>query len=302
MDMLSLLRSCGIKFYRAEDGIQDKHIRKNSSWVQMVCPVCGTDHLWLGYDTEKDYFNCFNHGHATAYELFREWFPDRNPREFLDLLDKAPHEEVEELIKTGSYKPPVPVCPLLDFKRHCAYVKGRGLDPEEMAHRWEWGAIPINGEQQYRDRLFFPVHNRDGVPVSWQTRTILQNQTIRYLTAPKDREAESIKSLLYGEHLVDPYKTVIICEGVFDAVSVGVNAVATFGKKLTQAQRLRIAWYPKRIICFDDEKDTKEQARELAALLEPMGGKTDCVFLDAHDPATAPRHEIDALLRHAGLV
>lgn len=269
----------------------------------MVCPVCGTDHLWLGYNTEKDFFHCYNHGHATKYELFRAWFPHRDIRELFDLLDVVFDEaEVEKEEEKGTFDPPRPVLPLLGFKRHCAYIRGRGLDPERMSSLWGWGAIPADGERPYQDRLYFPVFNKDGLPVSWQTRTILQNEPNRYLTAPKRREAEPIKTLLYGEHLANPFKTLIVCEGVFDAAAIGPNAVATLGKSLTQAQRVRIARYPRVIICFDSEPETQEQAKELAQHLSGLCGQCRNIELDAPDPATAPKSEIDCLLREAELV
>lgn len=304
MDMLTLLKSSGIRVYRRDDGIREKHISSDRAWVQMVCPICGTDHLWLGYNTDKDFFHCYNHGHATKYELFRAWFPKQNVKDLLDQLDVAwDDDEIQKTAEQGTYDPPHPVRSLLDFKRHVAYVRGRGLDPEEMAKAWGWGAIPADGERPYQDRLFFPVFNRDGVPVSWQTRTILKNEPNRYLTAPKKREAEPIKTLLYGEHLVNPLKTVIVCEGVFDAVAIGPNAVATFGKSLTKQQILKIKKYPKCIICFDSEKDTQEQAKELADQISLLReGPCYSVSLDAPDPATAPKHEIESLLRHAELV
>ena len=305
MDMLSLLKSCGIKVYRSGEtgGKRDKHISSDKSWVQMVCPLCGTDHLWLGYNVEKDYFNCFNHGHTNKYDLFRAWFPDRNPREFFDLLDaKFDSDPVPTKTHAGSYLPPQPICRLTEFKRHCAYIRGRGLDPDEMEKRWGWGALPADAEPRYRDRIFIPVHNRDGVPVSWQTRTILQNEPNRYLAAPKQREAETIKHLLYGEHLVNPFKAIIVCEGVFDAVAIGQNAVATFGKSLTPKQKMKVARYPRCIFVMDSEEDTQEQAQELAHYTALFGSIVESVRLDAPDPATAPKKEIDALLRYAELI
>ena len=302
MDMITFLKSNGIPVYQSGEGKRDKHISSDRAWYQMVCPICGTDHLWLGYNAEKDFFNCFNHGHVTKYELFRTWFPHQNLRELFDQIDVVFDGVVEIQRPVGVYEPPKPVMNLLDFKRHCQYVRGRGLDPEEMSRVWGWGAIPINGEYFYRDRLFFPVFNRDGVAVSWQTRTILKNEPNRYLTAPKKREVVPIKTLLYGEHLVNPFKTVIVCEGVFDAVAIGPNAVATLGKSLTREQKMKIAKYPRRIICFDSEDDTQQQARDLAGWLSLYSGVTDTVCLDAPDPATAPRKEIDSLLRYAELV
>lgn len=300
MDMITLLTTNGIRVYRYGEGVREKHLRSSGTWVQMVCPICGTDHLWLGYNVAHDYFNCYNHGHVTKYDLFRAWFPHIRTRELLEQLDTPVSGVYKYEEPTGVYSPPAPVRNLLDFKRHCAYVRSRGLNPEEMAKVWGWGAVPADGEFFYRDRLFFPVCNRDGYPSSWQTRTILQNEVHRYLTAPKDREEDPIKTLLYGEHLVNPFKTVIVCEGVFDAAAIGKNAVATFGKKLTANQVLKLSWYPKRIICFDGEEEAQNDAKELATRLSKFKGITHRVELDfGSDPASVPKHEIELLHRFA---
>lgn len=89
---------------------------------------------------------------------------------------------------------------------------------------------------------------------------------------------------------------------MFDAVAIGPNAVATLGKSLTRDQIVKISKYPRRIICFDSEDEAQEQAKELAGYLSLYSGVTDTVCLDAPDPATAPRKEINSLLRYAELV
>lgn len=78
--------------------------------------------------------------------------------------------------------------------------------------------------------------------------------------------------------------------------------VATLGKKVTEKQVGLISRYQRRIICFDAEPDTQEQARELAENLDIYPGITQNVCLDAPDPGSASKKEIESLLRYAELI
>ena len=300
MDMLYFLQSRGIGAVVAGDGRRDKHV--SVGWAQMRCPLCGGDKLWLGYHLRDDYFNCYNHGFASKWSLFRAWFPKENAEELLRLIDDAPLLPQKEAVKSGEYRPPMPQKPLGTLRFHRNYVRSRGLNPDELSEKWRVTALDWNAEWAYRNRLFFPVCDRAGKPVSWLTRTIAPDETYRYLTAPKDREAVPIKSLLYGEQFVSPFETVIVCEGVFDALRIGRNAVATLGKKITPAQFDKIARFQRRILCFDAENDTQEQAKALANRLQAFPGLTDNVCLDAPDPAEASQKEIETLLKFAELL
>ena len=300
MDILEFLKEQGIRSFKAGDGRRDKHISPRGDWAQMVCPICGTDHLWLGYNIENDYFHCFNHGSCSKWELFKAWFHGQDVKALLAGLEKPISVDSWAPVVSGRYLPPKPLMPLRLYKRHVAYLRGRGLDPEEMSRKWGMMAIPVDGEPTYCDRIFIPVCDVGGRPVSWQARTI-RNNSMRYLAAPKERESVPIKELLYGEHLVNRYDTVIVTEGVFDAVKIGKNAVATFGKKLTPTQIGRIAQFPRRVICFDSEDITQQQARELAFQLSMFPGVTDNVCLDSPDPGSATASDIASLLRFAQL-
>ena len=296
--MEMFLRERGILVYTADEGKRDKHIRHG--WLQMVCPLCGSDRLWLGYNQDKGYFYCYNHGYASKWQLFRAWFPQERPEALLEQID-APLDYEEKPPVSGRYLPPGPVKPLAKCPFHAGYLRGRGLNPEELAKKWGVGALDVDAPWFYRNRLFFPVYNERGRAVSWLTRTIVSDCACRYLTAPQDRESAPIKSLLYGEHFLSHFETVIVCEGVFDSLRIGRNAVATFGKSITDAQFDKITKYPRRIICFDGEPETQEQAKRLAIRLQAFPGLTDNVCLDAPDPGSAPPHEIEALLKFAEL-
>lgn len=305
MDMLAFLMARGITVHytglNPTAVAKDKHISNKGTWAQMTCPLCGGEKLWLGYNVRGRYFNCYNHGYASKWQLFRAWFPTEDTKMLLQSIDDVVVVEEDEA-HSGMYLPPSPTHLLSESKLHWDYLKSRGLNPQLLQARYGVRALCTDTEWKYQNRVFFPVANKQGRPVSWLTRTILPQKDYRYLTAPHSNEAQSIKTLLYGEQFVTHFDTVIICEGVFDALRVGRNALATFGKNITNEQFDKIKQYQRRIICFDSEVDTQEQAKQLAIRLQAFPGITDNVCLDAPDPATASTSEISALLKYAELI
>jgi hypothetical protein len=118
---------------------------------------------------------------------------------------------------------------------------------------------------------------------------------IPYISASKEQELQPIKTLLYGEQYRTFYDTIIVTEGVFDVFNIGIGAVATFGKLITASQLLRISKFARRVICFDNEPDTQEQAKRLCYELSLFPGETLNVCLDADDPGSACKKEIKRL-------
>jgi len=298
--MEHFLRSRGVPVKRkGDEGLRDKHITDN--FLGFPCPFCGGDKNWLGWHIQKGFFTCWNCGWKSIPQVFRVLFPGENTGNLISQLELPSHYNVPVEKPTGTYSPPGGVRPLFDVGYLCQYIVERGLDPFTVRDKWGVMAIHTSPEWAYRRRLFFPVPDRNGVVVSWLTRTTADDVLPAYLAAPPSRELRPLKSLLYGAQYVSYYDTIIVCEGVFDAMRVEQNAVATFGKKITRGQFDEIAKFQRRIICFDGERGTQQQARELARALSPFPGRTDNVCLDASDPADATKEQIDELLYFAEL-
>jgi DNA primase len=140
--------------------------------------------------------------------------------------------------------------------------------------------------------VFIPLFWR-GKVVSWTTRSISPDASLRYVNAKPEQEAVSMKTLLYGEEHCN--NAVIVHEGPTDAWRTGCGAVATMGATYTKAQILRLSKYPKRIICFDSESDAQKRALALCDTLKVFSGTTLRVVLDAKDAGSATDKEIRLL-------
>jgi hypothetical protein len=268
---------------------RDKHVR--AGWIQLQCPFCNSSKWHLGYNEQLNYFNCYACGWHSVNRVLRELFPRDNIKKILSQLDVIvkPIEKNDNIMRRLVLPSNVGDLTIA----HRRYLVERSLDADWLVSTYGIGGI---GEtySKLKWRIFIPVYDKRGKVVTWTTRSI-NNQFPAYLSASKSDELLPIKTLLYGEHLVTYYDTVFIVEGIFDAWRIGSNALATFGKMITPIQKAKIAKYVKRVICFDNEFDTQEQAKRLCKELSLFAGTTVNVCLDAPDPAEATDTEIRRL-------
>ena len=123
------------------------------------------------------------------------------------------------------------------------YLHGRGVTAELIEH-FGIAYCKLNmrvGERLFRTRgrVIIPIKDFEGRVVSWQGRDITGESRLKYLFPPGFKGSEYLfnaSSLVPGPAA----DYVILCEGVFDVFGwwrAGFrNAVATFGKKISEAQ------------------------------------------------------------------
>jgi hypothetical protein len=203
------------------------------------------------------------------------------------LLDGLPRWDLPEIKKRGILKIPSGVGKM--GRLHRAYLKRRGIDPDEAESVWGVQGIGMHSNLSWR--LFVPIHDPKGEVVNWTTRTI--GKGLRYLSASPEEGAVPRNELLYGEHLTK--HAIIVVEGPLDALRVGPGAVATMGVKWSQQQLLRISRYPLRCICFDSEVPAQMQAKRLCNSLSVMPGETRLIEIDAKDPGECSDAEVREL-------
>ena len=111
------------------------------------------------------------------------------------------------------------------------------------------------------------------------------------MTAYPEYERIMHKDVLYGEDDV-PYNKVIVCEGVFDALSIGAGAVHTFGVKWSRRQAESLCAYDKVYIAYDNDKAGKLGAESLASAIKHRV-KVAIVRVSAKDINSCSQSEIE---------
>jgi hypothetical protein len=186
---------------------------------------------------------------------------------------------------------------LIDSPPHCQYLEERRLNPSWLADNFGVCALDGRFPFPYQYRIFFPIYNRKGELCTYQMRTIEKNNKYRYLAARPENEKERIKTLLYGEHFCHYYDTVVVVEGLFDALrlwSVGIKSLCVFGKSVTKTQIDQLIPYSRKFLLFDSESETQSQAKKLCHELSLLSG-SPCGNIElesSNDPAEASEQEL----------
>jgi DNA primase len=179
------------------------------------------------------------------------------------------------------------------------YLKYRRFDPGHLVREWGLRGVGNLGAE-WSWRIIIPIHNKDGLEVSYTGRVIGETRTPRYLTLDLEKSIESPKSLLYGEQYAS--ETIVVVEGPTDVWRIGRGAVATFGTSWTEEQAARIRKYKTRYIMFDNEKPAQRLARKLADAVSSAPGKTEIITGLVTDPGDLEPEEVDELKKELGLV
>ena len=289
MTFQEMLREYGI------ETAPGSHHHARRGWVQFDCPFCtpGSGRYRMGFNTYGKYVNCWTCGGHDLIETLEKLTgePPDKVKPLLSELELPTGISVEKK-KRGKYTPPQGLGDLLPI--HKSYLRKRILDPDQAVKLWGLRGIgPLGGWLSWR--VWIPITLR-GETVSWTTRSVAAyGVTKKYITASPEEESVDHKCVLFGEDYVR--HACIVCEGPMDAMRIGPGAVCTFGVNYTPAQVARIARYPVRVICFDNEPDAQKRARRLMDDLLPHPGETCNVTLAAKDASAAQEGEILKLRR-----
>ena len=128
--------------------------------------------------------------------------------ESLTLPDKLTHVACAK----GSKNP--------DHRAVYNYLVKRGITERDM---WFW-KIMVSDESKFSRRVVLPSFDSDGDLNYYVTRSIDDNARPRYINAKSNKT-----EIIFGDLMVDWAKPVILVEGVFDAMSVGQNAIPLLG-------------------------------------------------------------------------
>lgn len=269
------------------------HHHARSGWIQIDCPYCGRDSQgWhMGYSITGNFVNCWRCGNHRLVNTLIE-ITGLSYGQVKKLLDMLEHPHFEEKRKNlGKLVIPTGVGEMTGVHRR--YLSDRGFDPSKIEKLWKVEGIYIVSRLSWR--IWIPIHYH-GEIVSWTTRSISNNPKItRYISAGENEEAMPHKELLYGEDFAR--HAIIVVEGIFDAWRIGQGAVATFGSGYSTEQLERIAKYPTRAICFDNEFEAQKRARKLSNDLSVFPGNTYNVTLDRKDAADESEENIERLRR-----
>jgi DNA primase len=273
-----------------------------NGWIGVDCPMCspGWGKYRLGFEVTTGRTSCWVCGLQYGPKIFAQLFRVKIG-EATKIWHSIPkdrqrviHYDLPE--STGKYLPPAGRGPLLP--QHRKYLEKRGFDPDELVNLWSIEGIGMAADFGWR--IFIPIFDFYGRPISWTTRSIAPNAELRYRSAKPEQELFSMKSVLFGAHLAS--HVAIISEGPMDAFAWGPGGLATLGVGYSQAQLAAMTQYPVRAVCFDNEPAAQKRADKLCEELAAFPGSTQNIVLETgDDPAEAEREEISEVRQSLGL-
>jgi len=291
-DLISLLEQYGIEYRLA-----GQHHHVGTGWIGIDCPYCdgkGANKFHLGINLTTGSASCWRCGGVDLVKALSNITGLSMAKVMSDVrLIRRPIRNLSRTVR--QLKLPFGIGELLP--PHRRYLEKRGFNPDVIRQVWGVKGIgPMGGRLAWH--LFVPVYH-EGQMVSWVCRSISDQSKRRWISAPNECQLIPHKSLLYGEDLAS--HSVIVVEGPADCWRIGPGAVALFGITWTQAQLRRLVRFPRRIICFDSEKQAQHRAHQLASILCTFPGTTMVVQLDSgKDPAEANEQEVMMLRSLAG--
>lgn len=270
-----------------KQGGEHRHVTAN--FIGFDCPYCSkqSGKFKLGYNLQTGFTSCWTCG------------PIRLVSALADITGESVHvlqshlETIERIAlpsvqHRGQLKLPSSLGPLL--KVHKKYLSERGFNPDQLEKLWGVRGIGIAARLSWR--IWIPICF-GGEVLSWTTRSVADDPKLRYINAKPSEERVEAKSLLFGHDYVR--NSIIVCEGPFDAMRIGPGAVATMGLGVTKKQVKKISMFPRRFLCFDNQEIAQQRARKLCAELSVFPGETFNLQIDAKDPASASKKEINQI-------
>ncbi len=140
----------------------------------------------------------------------------------------------------------------------------RGALPDQLVETGLLIAPDDGGERfdRFRDRVMFPIHDRQGRVIAFGGRAMSSDVKAKYLNSPETPLFHKSR-VLYNAHrargAAHRLSTVIVAEGYMDVIALALagfeHAVAPLGTALTEehmAELWRMA--PEPVLCFDGDR------------------------------------------------
>nr|UWG26549.1 MAG: CHC2 zinc finger protein [Bacteriophage sp.] len=253
-------------------------------WMKLpVCPYCHRE-LKMGVNLSMYRTNCFRcNEHPNPSQLVMDIEGFDTYHELINFLNSGKFDELEfheEKVELAEAKPlylPEGFRILNLGQSQVAksirgYVKSRGFVISELSKH----GIGYATKGAYFGYLIIPFYYR-GQLRYYNARNVI-GQGPRYNNPNKDITGVGKEFIIFNHDALEMYRSVFICEGALNALTIGDRAIATMGKAISafQVNELLKSQCERFIILLDP--DAKEYAINLALKLVAYK-KVKVVFL-----------------------
>lgn len=244
-----------------------------NGWMRVpVCPYCGRKEK-MGINLTMYRTNCFRCGeHPNPAQMVMDIEGFETWSELLRFLDNGEFNELEfreERVELADKKPvylPEGFTNIRFGKSQLAksmqgYVRKRGFDIEALSKL----GVGYCNEGKLFGYLIIPFYYRSELRY-YNARNVLGNGP-RYNNPDRDTTGLGKEFLIFNYDALSMYRTVYICEGAINALTLGERGIATMGKAVSAYQVNELIKAPcERYILLLDP-DAIEQSINLALKL-----------------------------------
>jgi DNA primase len=265
------------------------------------CPFCGGRKWKVYINTETGLGNCW-HGDCEQgfnFVRFASQFLDLAWRDTLNYLERfedwiPPTKAESKASVVGELIIPESIELPTAKGENLKYLNDRGVNADlarEFGLRFcKQGRFYVTSEiyQTYDNRIIIPIFDLNGELVSFQGRDITGIAEKKYLFPSG---YASTGSYFYRENVALGRDTLLIGEGVFDAISLfkvfrdqEFCSVASFGKTIGAQQLVKLEQFKQKglkkvIMCWDAERKALHSAIGESFKIRGLGIETDLVVL-----------------------
>lgn len=285
---------------------QIQYRQKSARWVNVCCPYShnhkgGDNKYFLGFDILKGGANCWSCGKLNLVQVIADLVgvSKSEAHGLIQSYDfkvnanwREKRQNATKLEIMGKTEP---------TKKHREYLEKRGYDVDFLSKKYNLrftGANEVNPSS-----IVIPI-TLNFREVSYQCRTILDNQKVRYISATPEQSLVHFKDFVFG---LDDWTgdSCGIVEGVFDMFTMGKGVGTAFGSALTNTQIKWLARRFKTVFFLFDSTDFRawEKAGVHVRELKAMGINAERIRWDEEkDPAELGFEKCRIIKQELGLV
>tara|TARA_Y100000593_G_scaffold93328_1_gene187830 strand:+ start:246 stop:1178 length:933 start_codon:yes stop_codon:yes gene_type:complete len=177
----------------------------------------------------------------------------------------------------------------INVKHALHYLNQRGITHQDIVkydiHYCEQG--------EYKNMVVIPSYDANGILNYFVGRSFDKNAYIKH------KLASTTKDIIGFEMLINWDLPVILCEGIFDAISIKRNAIPLFGKRIPPILMKKIIQSNVQKIYLALDKDALKDALKHAETFINFGKKTFLIEMEDKDPNELGFEEFTKLLHKA---
>jgi len=248
------------------------------------CPFCNHHKKKMQVNLETQKWHCWvcnTGGHKIGILLRKINAPKSLIKEVLQLVDeyvsyeKDKEETIYEVSLPKEFKPLWRKSEDPLYKNAIHYLKQRGIGGIDIV-RYSMGYCP-NGS--YANRIIIPSYDVDGKLNYFMARDMFPNSKFKYKNPPMSKDTVGF------ELFINWKEPIVLCEGIFDAISIRRNAIPLFGKfpSKTLVKRLVEKKVKKIYVALDE--DARKDAIKLSKFLMDYGIETYLLNMKDKDPS-----------------